>query len=434
MFEPKPVTGLERPLGFSEARMHCMHTLFAGTTQCVAAVGVRGPFQEGAFRAAVDEIAARHQILSCTIVELNGTLRFAAAASPRAAVSVVDGVAWQELYQTLNSTPLPLDRSPWAVFVARGGSQPDAWEVLLTTHHALMDGGSIALFMQQLFAEYAARLRADAQCLPRAARPLPPAAESMLPRTLDWPDFVAHQARVAAGQPKIEPDPHRADAAHHERRTQSLFFSLEPDTAGALARAATEQGVTLNSWVAACLLQAVEEHSPGRTRFALGTAFSLRALCEGLGPEDLGCHLAVMSTFHEASLGRPIQDVARQHGRLLTRAVFDSARHPHRVELPALHRTMEPMRGIRAFVGDIAYTYAESGLESGYPPLHIEHFFASASRALGAASVVLHGLRHAGAVHFSVNYTSPLQSSRWVDDVTAALRRGLAKSVGLAPP
>ncbi|HEX3851895.1 MAG TPA: condensation domain-containing protein [Polyangiaceae bacterium] len=405
-----------------------MHTLFAGTTQCVGAVGAKGPFVVAAFRAALLQVAGRHEILGSTIVERPSGLHFTPAPAAAPSVTVLEGRDWQEVYQSLNSSPLSLQRSPWAVFVVPNGSKLDAWEVLLTTHHALMDGGSIALFMEELFAAYAAQL-AGSQIPSGAFRPLPPAVETMLPRALSWSEFQAHQARVAAEQPRLEPEPHRSAAPHAERSTRSLFFSLEPEVVQAVASTASRHGVSLNSWVAACLLQAVEAHSSRRGPFALGTAYSLRALCDEVDPQDLGCHLAVVATHHEQCLARPLPDVAREHARSLTQAVFDSARHPREVELDALRRSLEPLREIRAFVADLAYTYAESGLKRAYGPLQIEHFFASASRALGASSIVLHGLRHDGVVHFTMNYTSPLQSGQWVNEVTSAFQHVLRDSV-----
>jgi hypothetical protein len=412
--------------------MNAMHMMFAGTTQCVAAVGARGPFDEQALRDAIAEMQDRHEVLRCAIA-LEGGTPFFVRDDRAAAVHVVDDVDWQVLYQSLNSTPLPLEPPPWAVHVARRVDRPESWEVLLVTHHALMDGQSIALFLHELLARYAHRLRTGQPLPMRPPRPLAPAAEAMLPRTLSWQEFEAHGARLAERQPKIAPDPHRELAPLEARTTKTRFLRLGAGAVAALTRTAAESGTTLNSWVAACLLGAIERHSPGRALFALGTAFSLRALCDGLEPEDLGCHLSVLSTFHEPVGARTMADCAREHARLLGRAVLEGARHPAIVDHIALRRSLELLHGIGAFVGDAGYTYAESGLESRYPPVDVDHFFASASRALGAASLVLHGLRQGGEIHFTMNHTSPLQSDAWVDATTRTFATVLASSIARQP-
>lgn len=408
--------------------MNAMHTMFAGTTQCVAVVGIRGPFEEEKLRGALAEIRERYEILSCTIHFEEGVPYFVRDDRPTV-VCVREDAGWRAVYQSLNSVPLPLEPPPWAIHIVLRRDDPEAWELLLVAHHAIMDGHSIAVFMGELLTCYAHRLRTGHGPPTRPPRPLAPPAETMLPRALTWQEFEVRRARSAERQPKIEPDPHRELAPIARRSTRTRFFRLATSAVTAIEGAASENGTTLNSWIAACLLRGIEEHSPGRTSFALGTAFSLRALCDAIAADDLGCHLSVLSTYHDRVPERSVAERAREHVRALARAVMESARHPATVDHAALARSLEPLRSIGAFVGDGAYTYAESALARDYPPLRVAHFFASANRALGSASIVLHGLRQGGAIYFTVNHTSPLQSETWVAAVTTTFADVLASSI-----
>lgn len=415
-----------RQLGFSEARMHYMHTLFEGTTQTVAAVRLRGPLDEASFRSAVDEVVARHELLQCTIHEHDGVLGFERVGAPRTCLEFLDQTNWQVGFRAINSKRLGLEKSPWKLFVLRDPVEKAACELVLVTHHALMDGHAMDRLLRELLECYCQSSRVLSSPLPRPFRPVPSAAESLLPSTLSWPEFTDRQARLAALQPSRQPDPHLGRAPHAERRTATSFFTLPSCEVQELVRSAAEHGITFNSWVAACFLRAAFEHSPNRATMALYTAFSLRPLCDSLGSDDLGCYVAVVPTFHESCAQKPTGEVAREHGRLLTRAILEYARHPGTVPFAALRASLEPLSQLNAFVHDLGYTYAETGLLRSYGDLTVEHFFASANRALGSASAVLHAVKHRETVYFTMNYTTPLQSDRWVEKLTTSLNRLLA--------
>lgn len=417
-----------RELGFSEARMHFMHALFEGTTQTLAAVRLQGRFELSLFQSAVDELIARHELLQCTIREQAGALIFERVGPSSTCLKVSEEPDWRAGFQVINSERLPLDRSPWAIRILLDPAH-GSWELVLVTHHSLMDGHGMDRLVRELLERYGDRLRDPQARRPASIRRVPAAAEAMLPRTLSWPDFAARQAQLAGLQPARIPDPHVARAPHSERRTATLFFSLPPRHVEKLARCASEQRTTFNSWIAACLLSAVFEHSPNRSTMALNTAFSLRPLCDGLEADDLGCYVAVVPTFHGTCAGVPIADLARDHGRLLTRAIFEYARHPESVAFAAMRSTLEPLAHVRAFVHDIGYTYAETALLDRYGELTVEHFYASANRAAGTAAAVLHGVKHQGAVYFTMNYTVPLQDHAWVQQVTDELLRLLTSGL-----
>lgn len=408
--------------------MHCMTAFLSGTTQCIAALGILGAFLEGAFRDAVSDVSGRHEILRCTVRELQGSLSFVSLAPTSSQVEVRRAGDWRDIYQASNSSPLAFDQSPWRIKVVCRTDEPERWELLLITHHALMDGHGMQCLLHELLEAYGARLQAHPPGPShKRIHPVPRSAESMLPRTLSWPAFKAYQAELASRQPKLEPTAHQSIAPLQDRQTKTIFFSLPAPRVRALSETARAANVSFNSLIASSLLRAVAERVPERDLFALGTAFSLRRLCEELAPEELGCYMSVLTTFHRTPRASGVVEGAMAYGRHLTQAILEYVRHPANVDYAAVAESARALVNIRSFVHDIGYTYAETAVRGAYPGLQVEHFFASAGRASGSSLIVLHGVKHEGAVFFTMNYTSPLQSHTWAAATALELERTLSQ-------
>lgn len=420
-----------RRLGYGEARMHYMHSLFLGTTQGALAIRVHGPLDLDALARAARVVQARHALLGVVIVE-DDDLFFArpTAISPRLEIKPRrwDG-EWLDEMQHGNHVLLDTRSHLWRLVVlAPGRGEPPVFDLVLFMHHAVMDASGADTFFDELLALTAAGAGSEDAQVPDE---VPPAAEACCSVNCSWDRFLQIQQQLAKETLAVAPPPHRAEAPLSERRTVVAPMRLGSDQMGAVARSVDAAGVTFNSYVSAALLAAVRRQSPDRDRFALYTALSLRRLCDGIKESDFGCYLSVLPTFHHLkapsiSLG----DLADEHQRSLQKSFLVYGRPPADHDTRALRESMKRLLEIRTFVGDIAFTYAESRLRPSYGPLRVSHAYVAANRTIGNVAVVLHGLKLNNEVFFTVSHTEPLQEGRWA----AQVREELAGLLGATAP
>lgn len=408
-----------RPLGFGEARMYYQHKLLGGTTQGAAAVRLVGELAPERLRAALERVQAQHQILNVVIVEREGVPCFAEPRVPRPiplrVLSRLDDEAWLSLLESRNAQALDPLGLVELVLLYGGPGAAQRHDLLLFVHHSIIDGLGAERLVEALLAE-AAREQPAA----RERRPLPPEGERVVPRTMTWLEYVRHQQDAVGALRGLALFPHRHVAAVEERRTRVRTLQLASESVKQLHALCARRGVTLNSYVSACLLQAVRAQTPERSRFALHTAFSTRRLCsEALEDDDLGCYLAVVPTVHELGPGADLHALASEYQKALTRAVLEHVRFPREVDYPSLAGSISALREARHFVHDLGYTYTEGIISRRHGDLEVAHFYQTVNRAAGNAALVVHGMRFCDALYFTINYPLPLQDEPWVERVIA---------------
>jgi hypothetical protein len=163
------------PLSFAQQRLWFVNKLNPnGLYNIPTAVGLKGPLNLVALQKSIDEIARRHEILRTTFHETGGIPFQAIEASPSIPVRRLDlqhisrGERPASLFQIARSEiylPFDLSRGPLLRILL---VQLDAEEhaLIITTHHIISDGWSMAIFIREMRSLYKSFLLGERASLP----------------------------------------------------------------------------------------------------------------------------------------------------------------------------------------------------------------------------------------------------------------------------
>lgn len=403
--------------------MHLMHTLYNGSTQCTQAIRLNGTLNVSRLVAAVKIVKYTHEFLNVKIEECSGGLRFTAIDDDLVPVQVAErdsNIAWFNQMQRSCNSPLNVDGYLWnLLLLVSNDPESTSSDLLLTFHHAIMDGAAVEVFIDSLLTTYASLDKGHV--LKSGKRQVPLAAESLLDKSmiLNWDEFAEKQKQSSqvrnGGFSK-----HLRSAPLNSRETKSICLELDAKTGGELVTYCNERKLSLNSYLSAALLHSLARCIKDRDNFTLSTAFSLRQMCgHRLEPGELGCYIAVVGTHHRLDVNaRNIDALAREHQRMLFSAVVKEAKHPTDYDLGDLKKGIRKLEDIDAFVHDAAFTLGEFKLSNNYGALSIESIYATANRSVGNLWVAVHGVKINDAIFITLNYTEPLQDGAEIMRVT----------------
>ena len=333
-FETVPVGELA-PLSFSQRRLWVLHRLTNASPAYHIAAGVRlrGPLDRSALRDALQVLHDRHDILRTVFVERDG----------EPYQRVVEPAI--ELCETDLSTSADSEAEKRRIeLIARHVSEPfnlltgPAWRVLLlhqteqehllvlTMHHIISDGWSLALLVREFGAAYSALVR-DEPC-------------AFSPLTLKYADYAlwnqrrhaggAFDAQLAYWKNQIgTPGPLELPTDYARPRARSYSGAtheqlLSPELTQQLMRVCEEQGAT-PFMVLMALLQILLGRYSGRTDICVGTPIANRTDLET--EQVVGCFLNTLVFCLDLSGDPTLAEVIEQ----ARRAAIDAYSHQ---ELP----------------------------------------------------------------------------------------------------
>ena len=276
--------GERAPLTFSQRRLWFLERLVPGraTYHVAGAVDWVGARDEAALDGALGWVVARHEALRTAIPDEEGEpFQVVTAAAfvrcPRIDLSgLVESVETERLSRSLARRPFDLAAGPLVRFAEIAQKETHA-RLIAVFHHLICDGAALALFLDELFAAYAALAAGVAPILPPAEIQLADVARFQLatvtPERTQEP-LAYFRSRLADLEPLDLP----ADRPRGARRsgrgsTQSVTFGGDlKDCLAARARAAGATPFML--WVVA--LQALLARISGRGKSAIGTPVANR--------------------------------------------------------------------------------------------------------------------------------------------------------------
>ncbi len=258
---PPPSTSDSRPssaedVPLTQAQQEIWYAAQLGPVMSAAynesfALQLHGPLDESVLRAALADLAGRHESLRSTFPAAGGTQRIAAAASPDFTVidltalppAEKDGRLAAELDRTIRETFDLVNGPLWRVRALRPA--PDHHVLVFAVHHIICDGWSQGVMAHELAELYSARRAGRTPALPPPARFSDYARQEA--RRLERPDATAGDywaGRFADGVPVLElpgdrprPAVRTYAAAHRHRR-------LQPATAAAIRQLAAQTDST----------------------------------------------------------------------------------------------------------------------------------------------------------------------------------------------
>jgi hypothetical protein len=219
------------------------------------AAQVSGGTTVAAWQRALDAVQDRHRLLRVTIsADETGTPYFRELPGCRIPLRVLDGLrphSWEREMETELFTPLPLEDA--LLVRATLIHEAEAATVILTMHHAIGDGLSVALIVRDMLSALSGS--------ELAALPIPPAQE----------DLCTHPPASPPAPPASAPRPARSAARLRSAlRVQSLRLSADV-TDHLRTRCRGEQATVHGALVAAFVLA-------GRNRCAAWDDFAVRVV------------------------------------------------------------------------------------------------------------------------------------------------------------
>ncbi|WP_405085490.1 amino acid adenylation domain-containing protein [Microbispora sp. NBC_01389] len=277
---PRPA-GTHPPLSHAQERLWFLEQYAPGTTAYTVAFAVRlegGEIDEAALERALTEVARRHESLRTRFVTTDdGTPEIVLDDDPPVGFRVSgDAAAAHEIVQEELDRPFDLANGPLLrVLLVRLGAREHV--LLLTMHHAVTDGWSCDIVMEELLALHEAyRTGTEADL---AAPPVQYGDYAVWERGRIHDDDIRYWRERLAGLPPLElptdlprpPEQGAAGAAHR--------FVLDRALADALTELGRANGATLYMTLLAAFEVLLARYS-GQDDFAVGSPVSGRELPE----------------------------------------------------------------------------------------------------------------------------------------------------------
>ncbi|WP_310741398.1 non-ribosomal peptide synthetase [Microbispora sp. H10670] len=277
---PRPA-GTHPPLSHAQERLWFLEQYAPGTTAYTVAFAVRlegGEIDETALERALAEVARRHESLRTRFVTTDdGTPEIVLDDDPPVGFRVSgDAAAVHEIVQEELDRPFDLANGPLLrVLLVRLGAREHV--LVLTMHHAVTDGWSCDIVMEELLALHEAyRTGTEADL---AAPPVQYGDYAVWERGRTHDDDIRYWRERLAGLPPLElptdlprpPEQGAAGAAHR--------FVLDRALADALTELGRANGATLYMTLLAAFEVLLARYS-GQDDFAVGSPVSGRELPE----------------------------------------------------------------------------------------------------------------------------------------------------------
>lgn len=292
-----------------------------GAFRVVALFQIDGWIEADHLRVALESLQRRHPKLRAVVARgSDGLLRyeFEAAASPipfRIETYSDDEVPWREEARQLLQFAFPTT-GPFAAVTTLRCRSTRKCVMLLTVHHAIADGLSAIMLMDNLLAEYA---RAEAGLEAPALPVLPPVTAMRATSTGGWRGRLRLFGRFI----RLQREERRArQTALPEVRgippqSQWVHWVFSREATIALVRRCRKERTSLNGALVAAVCSALMDCLPiSEAVFKCQFPLNLRhALVGGVGPvseEDLGCFVSIMNEYYEVPRLPVFWDMARK--------------------------------------------------------------------------------------------------------------------------
>ncbi|MFI9788333.1 amino acid adenylation domain-containing protein [Kitasatospora sp. NPDC051984] len=359
---PGPDGTFVLPASLGQERLWVLCRLDAGANLAYhvrGAVHIDGDLNVQAFRAALEQLARRHEVLRTSLREVDGEVRQVVSPTVEVPLTSVDTADWRSVIEAESRRAFDPASGPlWHVTLVRTERQHHV--LVMSLHHVIADGWSLDLLLREIAALYGSE----------------PAAPSVLPAVqyadvADWqraeaPAELDFWRGQLAGAPALDLPTDRPRPAKQTYDGAGVALALPDDALAAACRA----GGTTAFTVLATALAVVLAKAAGQSTVTIGTPAAGRdhpATADVVGylvdTVPLRLTLAPDGTLADAlGAAREAVDGIREHQRIpfeeLIRAVRpprDRSRSPlfqvllavngtpPRYELPGLRMEPAPM-------------------------------------------------------------------------------------------
>ena len=396
-----------RALGGIETRMAAMHEGLLGTTQGSQVCVLKGALTLGALCSAARTLHEKYQALRCTVQFEQGTFAFFETVREVDVrqVSVSDATGFRgavhEHYLDELNRPLDAASSLWRLLLVSGPGHDDA-ALVMTCHHAIMDGAGMFVLADQLLA-HVDRAMAGVRQEPTASMMLAPEVDSFL---------APERARVPESTPapaQTQAMPHRRQVPLEQRRTFVEYCELSEDAHRSLRRRAALERLSINVLIAAAMARAFAELGFDLEQVPLKTAISLRQFAPEpyAAPSRLGCFISVANTPISLDPARSLSQLAECYLKTLNDAFAGCAANPG--EAPArLAKKLEQLRDSQSFAEGIGLTnVGPVSITREFRHFRVVGYAGAANRRAGNVALVVSPSSFGDELGLPITFTEP---------------------------
>lgn len=418
---------MKRPLGGWERNTALMHDEFFGAGLLLGCARLTGQVDITRLTEAWRAVAACHPALLGRLT-LSAELEVSAGDEPPP-VTVVR-LPFQEVMEEEMSRPFDAQRGP--LYRVHFCAHESGVDVLITIHHTIADGLSLARLLRDLLEVYTDPKKV------RRAYSLPAAIEVTLNRR---PSRVAYAAkfllravkRMAAGLVRV---PFSGWADFQTRRTRHLFVRWDEVSSDALLARCRQERTTVHGALLAAQAKAFAEvFLPGRKKVVLSShsAVSWRSAA-GRDDTRLGCDVSVPDATLVWRAEESFWEIARQAKITLAESVTESGSVPPNMPYQLLRHiiragVLEAERS-RRFMGSLSTTnLGVLPFPREFGALRLEAFWFAVSRRVGDFPVMLHAHTLHQRLNLCFNYEEPLLSREQAQAFATATEMALERAI-----
>lgn len=263
---------------------------------------IEGPLDEALLTRALQRVQRRHPILNARIETDSHGYRFVPGPVVEAPWKVARGVHPIErprhVEEALNTPITDEDPLPWRVALLQAPEGIRTHALILSAHHALMDGvGSLRVLEDLLGA--CADVLGGVPDREAPLAPLPPMDPRIHSPTMR--EWLRHKARGLRPlrQRRAPSYPFDGAAAPQVRRTGVVLLEVPPESLTRLLAESRRRGVTLNGVLTAVAVDSLTALFGDRGAVAISTQVNVRAHCvPEVPPTHVGCFVTDVVTEH----------------------------------------------------------------------------------------------------------------------------------------
>lgn len=275
---PRRPDGVPAPASYTQRRMWFLEQLRSGGSAYNVApvLKLHGYLDEGALRAALEDVVARHDILRTRFVYADGALQ-----------QIVDVSAnpWLATMDLTGSADPVTDSHSWAAEVAHQPFdlaegpllrarllrlRPEEHVLALALHHSVVDGASLPILFRDLSGYYRARLGHSGAEPPRLTRQFGDFAHWELSRDAAAEDDLAFWKEQLHSTSPTELPTDLPRPAEFTGRGRTLEFVVPHDVAAQVREVSKQQGTTVYVTLMAAFMTVISRLS-GRPDIVLGS-------------------------------------------------------------------------------------------------------------------------------------------------------------------
>lgn len=410
----------KRKLGFWENACKFGHDFFAGTSNVVARVNFTGDVDLTLVQQSLQRLYLRHPLLRAVITEKNHEAYFELkndfSIIPVTILEKNHEYIWQAVVEQETIKKFPSTEYLWRAVLLYSPTTPHH-ELIVTFHHAIIDGLSSVNFMAEFFEFYTQAKTNDVN----KTLSLLPHVESLLRQKNDWHSFAENKNKIQENSKTIWSFQQYAPIA--QRSMRNIYRVLIPENLVQLKNICKRKKVTLNSLLNAAMLLAIQKQEAKTISCSLHTPVNLRSHTNPeISAEHLGCYISMVKTLHQQiHENMNLWQLAAAYQNQLQTNIPLIGFCPDNFSIADLD--IAQITDLFDMPGSTKRNYFSQGfgitnigvidLATHYGAIKIDEFMFSTNHIMGDYIVFLHVLTFDDALYFCFSYAEPLVATSW---------------------